>query len=272
MKRDAFDKVLTSRKRPPYSDLVAEKLRRLIERKKLKPGDKIPTEAQLCDQHGVSRTVIREAIVSLRSEGHLVARQGIGVFVAETNVSRFEVDASALRSLPATTMLMELRMAVETEAAGFCALRRTQADASAIRRHMEKVDARRPEPKNANVWYDRDFHLAIAKASKNSNLHQLLTVLAPVVIPRIKLAAIVKDTAKDAYYRLIHAEHERIVAAIERQDAEAARKHMRAHIAAAIERVRKLAEAFPDVDLRKGHELGPDILRSLVRTVSGDRV
>lgn len=271
MARDGLNKVLHLRKRPSFSVIVAEKLRGMIEHNKLMPGEKIPTEAELCAHYGVSRTVIREAIVSLRSEGHLVARQGIGVFVAEPNVSRFEVDASALRSLPTTVMLMELRMAIETEAAGLCALRRSEADAAAIRRHMEKVDSRRPALRDTNVWYDQDFHLAIAKASKNVNIHRLLTVLAPVVMPRIKLAAIVQDAAKESYYHMIHVEHKRIVAAIEKHDEEAARKHMRAHVAAAIERVRKLAKAHPAIGLRKGHELSPEVMRSFVQSVSGDR-
>jgi GntR family transcriptional regulator, transcriptional repressor for pyruvate dehydrogenase complex len=265
MKSEALEMGVLGRKRRSYSVLVAEKLRNLIERRKLKPGDRIPTEAELCAKYGVSRTVIREAIVSLRSEGHLVARQGIGVFVAEASVSRFEIDANAIRTLPATVMLMELRMAVETEAAGLCALRRTQADAVTIRRTMEKIDSRRAEPRETNVWYDEEFHLAIAKASKNPNIHQLLKIIAPVVMPRIRLAAIVDSASKDSYYGMIHNEHELIVSAIEKRDAEQARTHMRAHIAAAIERLRKLAAAFPRVDLRKGHEVSPELMRVVVQ-------
>ena len=70
---------------------------------------------------------MREAIIRLRSEGVLVARQGIGVFVGEGHSSRFEVDWNAIRTLPKTIMLIELRMAVEVESAGLCAERRTKA-------------------------------------------------------------------------------------------------------------------------------------------------
>lgn len=257
-------------RRPPFSVMVAEKIREMIQRDKLKPGDRIPTEAELGEMYGVSRTVVREAIISLRSEGHLIARQGIGVFVAESNVSRFEVDWNAIRTLPKTIMLMELRMAVETEAAGLCALRRTKADAADIRRRMEKVDAEQQDPKLTNVWYDHHFHLAIAKASKNPHIYQMLKIMAPVVMPRIKLGAIVDDASKDSYYRMIHTEHERIVDAIEKRDDALARDCMRAHISAAIGRMRKLAASLPEEHLRKAYEESPELMQSLARGVADD--
>lgn len=270
MPKQESDSAPKGNRRPPFSTVVAGKLREMIERRKLRPGDRIPTEAELCELYGVSRTVIREAIISLRSEGQLVARQGIGVFVAEANVSRFEVDWNAIRTLPKTIMLMELRMAVETEAAGLCALRRTKADATDIRRRMEKVDAERKEPKITNVWYDHQFHLAIAKASKNPNIYQLLKMMAPVVMPRIKLGAIVDDASKDSYYRMIHDEHEHIVLAIEQSNDVAARQAMRSHIAAAIERMRKLTASLPAEDLRTAYEASSDVMESLARSAAND--
>ncbi|MEZ5924206.1 MAG: FadR/GntR family transcriptional regulator [Hyphomicrobiaceae bacterium] len=257
-------------KRPSFSTVVADKLKEMIRREKLKPGDRIPTEAELCQLYGVSRTVVREAIVGLRSEGVLIARQGIGVFVAEASGSRFEVDWSAIQSLPKTIMVMELRLAIEVEAAGLCALRRTKADAVDIRRRMEKIDAERQDLRTANILYDYQFHLAIAKASKNPHIHQLLKYMAPVVMPRVKLAAIVDDDSKDAYYRMIHAEHAAIVTAIENKDEAAARAHMRAHISAAIDRLRKLAATLPKTEAKEAYETDLDVVSSLVRDLSDD--
>lgn len=270
MPRDATGPNQQLARRPSYSTVVADKLKELIRRDRLKPGDRIPTEAELCVMYGVSRTVIREAIIRLRSEGALVARQGIGVFVGEAAMSRFEVDWSAIRTLPKTIMLMELRMAVEVEAAGLCALRRTKADAGAIRRLMEQVDAKQQDPKSTNVMYDFRFHLAIAKASKNPHIYQLLKFMAPVVMPRIKLGALVDDADKDAYYRMIHGEHERIVAAIEKADDAAARQHMRAHIASAIGRLRGLAAKLPEEDARLAYDPSPELLASLSRALADD--
>jgi DNA-binding FadR family transcriptional regulator len=251
--------------------VVADEIKDLIRREKLKSGDRIPTEAELCLRHGVSRTVIREAIMRLRSEGVLIARQGIGVFVAETNVSRFEVDWSAVRTLPKTIMLMELRMAIETEAAGLSALRRTKADAIDIRRRMERVEAPRQELRSTSILYDYRFHLAIAKASKNPHIYQMLKVMAPVVMPGVKLGAIVDEAGKDAYYRMINEEHEHIVVAIERSDEAEARARMRAHIAASIGRLRKLAARLPEADLDKAYKASPDMIADLVRRIADAR-
>ncbi len=255
-------------KRPPLSAVVAKDIKEMILRDKLKPGDRIPTEAALCDQYGLSRTVIREAIVRLRSEGVLIARQGIGVFVGEGTVARFAVDWSAIRTLPKTIMLMELRMAVEVEAAGLCALRRSKTDAIEIRRRMEQVDGKRGDPKSTNVLYDFRFHLTIAKASKNPHIHQLLEFMAPVVMPRVKLGAIVDDAGKDEYYRMIHKEHERIVVAIEEADEGAARDHMRVHISHAIDRLRALVSKLPEDEARKAYEASTDTIADLVRAIS----
>ncbi len=257
-------------RRPSFSSVVAKDLQEMIRREKLKPGERIPTEAELCIKYGVSRTVIREAIIRLRSDGVLVARQGIGVFVGEGAASRFEVDWSAIRTLPKTIMLMELRMAVEVESAGLCAERRTKADAVHIRRLMENVDAQHRDPKSTAVLYDYRFHLAIAKASKNPHIFQFLSFMAPVVMPRVKLSAIVDDGAKEAYYRMIHQEHERIVVAIEKADDGAAREYMRAHIAAAIKRLRTLVASLPEDQAKDAYAASPELIESLVRSLAED--
>lgn len=257
-------------KRPSFSSVVAKDLQDMIRREKLKPGERIPTEAELCVRYGVSRTVIREAIIRLRADGILVARQGIGVFVGEGRASRFEVDWRAIRTLPKTIMLMELRMAVEAEAAALCATRRTKADATHIRQLMEKVDARHQDPKSTAVLYDYRFHLAIAKAAKNPHIFQFLSFMAPVVMPRVKLSAIVDEGAKEAYYRMIHQEHERIVVAIETSDEVAARECMRAHIAAAIKRLRTLVAALPEDQAKKAYDASPELIENLVRSLSED--
>lgn len=63
------------------SATIAESLRALITGGQLKPGDKLPTEAMLCQQFGVSRTTLREAIQMLRTNGLLEVTPGRGSFV-----------------------------------------------------------------------------------------------------------------------------------------------------------------------------------------------
>ncbi|WP_029356628.1 FadR/GntR family transcriptional regulator [Bosea sp. 117] len=231
-------------KRKPLSAMVAESLSEKIRSGGLQPGAQLPTEAELCAEYDVSRTVVREAIARLRSEGVVVPQQGRGMFVSEAPAPHnFSIPEEALRTLPETISLLELRLSVEVEAAGLCAERRTSAEASSIRALMEQVDARHEDPDAVQIHYDYDFHLAIAKAARNEFMYGFLTYLRPIIVPRFQLGHIVAAEFKETYYARIHDEHRQIVTAIEKQDARAARRAMRGHLTNSLARVRALALA-----------------------------
>ena len=211
-------------KRKSLSTIVAESLSEKIRSGRLQPGAQLATEAELCAEYDVSRTVVREAVARLRSEGMVIPQQGRGMFVSEAPMPRnFSIPDKALETLPETVALLELRLSVEVEAAGLCAERRTDAEAGAIRALMEQVDARHGDPASVQIHYDYDFHLAIAKATRNEFIHGFLNYLRPIIVPRFQLGHVVVSELKDAYYARIHAEHRSIVDAIERQDGRAAR-------------------------------------------------
>lgn len=230
-------------KRPALSTIVFESLLERIRSGGLAAGMQLPTEAELCQSYDVSRTVVREAIARLRSEGLVIPRQGKGVFVSEAPLSRFSIPDQDLRALPQTIALLELRLAVEVEAAGLCALRRTGAEAALIRAEMERVDAAHPDPDATRIHYDYDFHLAIARACGNPQILNFLTYLRGILAPRLQLGYVLAPAAKDEYFARIHAEHEAIVAAIEAGNDGVARAVMRAHLTNSLERLRALARA-----------------------------
>ena len=231
-------------KRKPLSTLVAERLTDKIVSGALRPGAQLPTEAELCKEYDVSRTVVREAVARLRSEGIIVPQQGRGMFVSEAPSPRsFSISDEALNTLPETIALLELRLSVEVEAAGLCAERRTDDEARAIRVLMEQTDARHDDPATVQIHYDYDFHLAIAKATRNDLIYGFLSYLRPMIVPRFQLGHIVSRELKEAYYARIHAEHDTIVRAIERKIGAEARKAMREHLASSLERVRALGLA-----------------------------
>jgi len=231
-------------KRKPLSTLVSESLSERIRSGELAPGMQLPTEAELCLEYDVSRTVVREAVARLRSDGMVVPQQGRGMFVSETPAARnFSIPDDALNTLPETIALLELRLSVEVEAAGLCAERRNDAEAVAIRALMEQVDALHEDPSAVQIHYDYDFHLAIAKAARNEFIHGFLSYLKPMIVPRYKLGYVVAPARKDTYYARIHREHEAIVDAIERRDSDSARRAMRRHLLNSLERVRALAQA-----------------------------
>lgn len=230
-------------KRPSLSTVVSESLLARIRAGELAPGAQLPTETELCAAYQVSRTVVREAVARLRSEGLLIPRQGKGVFVSEAPLASFSIPASDLEALPQTIALLELRLGVEVESAGLAALRRSADQAATIRAEMERSDAAHPDPDETRVHYDYDFHLAIAAASGNAQISGFLGYLRGLIAPRLQLGYLLAAGAKEDYFARIHGEHEAIVAAIEARDDVSARAAMRSHLTNSLERLRALARA-----------------------------
>ena len=109
----------------PLSDQVAEAISREIHALRLIEGDKLPTEAVLATQFGVSRTVVREALSRLSATGVVHTRHGIGTFVSETAaVGNFSIEPLELATLLEVMAVLELRISLESEAAGLAAQHR----------------------------------------------------------------------------------------------------------------------------------------------------
>jgi GntR family transcriptional regulator, transcriptional repressor for pyruvate dehydrogenase complex len=218
---------------------VSDTLRQAILSGHFPSGSKLPSESQLTAAHGVSRTVVREAIAALRADRLVEARQGAGVFVLEVPprppISLQSIDPERVSS---TIELLELRTGVEVEAAGLAALRRSPAQEEAILdRHFavhEALEAGRPTSEA-----DFALHVAIAAATNNPHFSQFLALLGENAIPR---AALLSDRPEkeSAYLMLIDEEHGRIVAAISSGDETAAREAMRAHLRGSQARYRAL--------------------------------
>jgi GntR family transcriptional repressor for pyruvate dehydrogenase complex len=165
------------------------------------------------------------------------------VFVSEMPEARnFTIPDEALRTLPETIALLELRLSVEVEAAGLCAERRTKSEVIAIRALMERIDAEQQDPSSVHVHYDYDFHLAIAKAARNEFIHGFLSYLKPRIVPRLRLGYVVEPGLKDRYYAQIHREHRAVVDAIDRRNDRSARQAMRRHLSNSLARVRALVQ------------------------------
>ncbi|WP_128255310.1 FadR/GntR family transcriptional regulator [Falsirhodobacter deserti] len=226
----------------PRGNLVArvsEALRAEITEGHLKPGDRLPSEAKLTEAHGVSRTVVREAIAALRADRLVEARQGAGVFVleaAEPEPAPFQnIDYVRLSSM---IEMLELRTAVEVEAAGLAAQRRSAQQEERIIEAFRAVDAAiaAGEPTTAA---DYDLHIAIAEATNNPRFAEFLAMVGGSVIPRRAMQD-AADAAPRTYLAQIQEEHDRIVSAILAGDEEAARQAMRVHLRGSRNRYRAL--------------------------------
>jgi GntR family transcriptional repressor for pyruvate dehydrogenase complex len=206
-------------------------------------GEKLPTEAAIMEEFGVSRTVVREAISRLQAAGLVETRHGVGTFVVGLgDASTFRISPDQLGTLQDVIAVLELRIAVETESAGLAALRRTDQNLESLRGALAAFIAAVEQSRDA-VGPDFQLHLEIARATQNHHFVELMATLGGMMIPRARLEPPGPLTPeREAYLRRVNTEHENIVDAIARQDPDGARAAMRTHLANSRERRRRLAE------------------------------
>src|SRR6266851_2272878 len=211
---------------------LVDRLAREIISQRIAPGARLPTEQEMMAGFGVSRTVVREAVAALRSEGLVETRQGVGAFVSRDVQRRpFRIDPT------------ELRTGVEVETAGLAAERITTASRNRIKRALAAVDAalRRGE---AAVDEDFAFHQAIAAAAHNPQFTRFLEFLGRFLIPRHSVrVGLQRPPDLKAYLERIQDEHRRIYAAIRAGDGAAARRAMRAHLMRSRRRYQRFVNA-----------------------------
>jgi GntR family transcriptional regulator, transcriptional repressor for pyruvate dehydrogenase complex len=230
----------------PPSNLTTELVRRLaaeIRAGRLKPGDRLPTEQALMRQAGVSRTVVREAVSALRAEGLVATRQGVGAFVTDPGArGQVRIEPGEMRSLQDVLQVIELRIALETEAAGLAAERRDAAAMARIEEAALAFSAAVDEGGSA-VAQDLEFHRAIFAATGNGFFPRFLEFLGPMLIPRQTVSPKLEDAAsRAAYLRKVREEHARIADAIGAGQVMAARSAMRRHLTASRDRYAEMAE------------------------------
>jgi GntR family transcriptional repressor for pyruvate dehydrogenase complex len=203
----------------------------------LVPGSRLPTEQALSGEFGVSRTVVREAIARLKAEGLVETRQGAGAFVAQNQLGiPFRIAPDSVDSFEATVEVLELRLAVESEAAALAAERASRKQLDAIRAALDAVRAAF-ERGNDGVDEDLRFHRAIAQATHNTKYVDLTEFLERYVRHQIRMTG--GKIARASRMADTQSEHEKIFQAIAARDADAARISAREHFRKGIERIER---------------------------------
>ncbi len=207
------------------------------------PGSQMPTQKVIAEEERVSRTVVREAVARLEAQGLVVARQGSGVYVAEDARYRaFQVTRNELTELSDVIRLLETRLAIEAEMAAFAAARRTTEDIAAMRgalRHMADVS----DDPVAAAAADVEFHLAIARATRNDYFVRLIDFLGLRLVPPRNLY--LRDQpaeAHQAYVAKVRGEHEAILDAIVRMEVSRARQAAWDHMQESLNRHSELSD------------------------------
>ncbi len=217
-------------------------LQEAIQSGRYPPGGKLPTEPQLMEELGVSRTVLREAVAALRLGGQLIARHGSGIYVAQKDVEGAGFVLDDTTTMRRAYQVLELRLGVESEAVMLAAERRRPAQLAAIAEALDHFSALDGSDSAAFAAADFNFHLAVARATNNPQFARFLESLGEDIIVDLglKFTGRVPEGDVRKYLKRISGEHSDIVAAISRQDARKARAALRRHLVTSRDRYRAL--------------------------------
>ncbi|MBN3457423.1 FadR family transcriptional regulator [Mycobacterium sp. DSM 3803] len=195
----------------------------------LPPGQKLPSEAELIDEFGVSRTVVREAVTRLRAEGLVETFQGRGSFVlAVPEPTSFTVESAAIRTHHDVLDMVDFRLGVECEAAALAAARIDAAGIDAVRAALAAFGTATPDDA---VEADFRFHRAVAAASGNRFYVDLVDSLGPMMIMLTRTRLGAEHSITDAAHaERVRREHEEIATAVIAGEPDLARAAMRLHL------------------------------------------
>ena len=244
-------------RKPKLSAHVAASLRSQILAGDIGVGQKLPTESQLTEAFGVSRTVIREAVANLAADGLVESRQGAGIFVCERPAMAFSsITQDIGMKISHALNVIEVRMGLEIESAGLAAQRRNAAQEAAIQEAFFEFD-RLLAMGEATGRSDFMFHRAIAAATNNPFYVEVLDALGMRAIPCDITSPWGTDSLLTREYQvMLQREHLAILKAISAGDAEAARAAMRAHLTESQRRYRDRL-AGQQADYRLGSAATP---------------
>jgi GntR family transcriptional regulator, transcriptional repressor for pyruvate dehydrogenase complex len=210
---------------------VADQLLHMINSGELKPGDRLPSEAELAADFGVSRTTVREALRILATRNLIQTRKGMagGHFIVEPTVgsiSEFLVANYGLLTAANTVTLehlLQAREILEGPAAAIAARNRDDGDLEKIRASLsDDISAVSEADALANF---RNFHLYLLEATKN----QLLVVAAAPIFTVLQSTIVRRRPTKEVIAE-IEQDHHKIYAAVEKRDEAEAHRLMDEHL------------------------------------------
>ena len=218
--------------RTSLSDGIVEQVVDLISRDVLKPGDRLPSERELCKRLGVGRSSLREALRSLAVMGIIDGRVGDGTFVSNSNKRYLEktLQWGLLLDRKRVQDLIETRLMLESQTAFLAAQRVTSENIEAIEETLRGMEASIAQP-DKYLEFDLQFHLTIARSTQNSILYSLLSMIRGYLQEWIKGSLAEPSTdGTDTRARLSLLEHQKILDAVRRGEADQAQQAMTEHI------------------------------------------
>lgn len=213
-------------KAPNLADLVAERLCVWILEGQFAPGDQLPSEHELVKRFGVARSVVREAVVRLRTLNIIEVLHGKGAFVLEVPLELLNLRIRRLTNGTYLDLmyLWEVREALEVSIADLAAQRRTTEDLLNLERAITAMDEAVAQG-NIGVAEDANFHLYLTSATHNPFLVQVMEDIAVLIAPS-RLRSLERPNRPATS----NTEHRLIFSAVQEGDGGTAREAMKQHL------------------------------------------
>ena len=222
------------RRAPSLVDVVAGRIREDITSGTYVIGDKLPTERDLSEKYGVSRPIVREAIGTLKRDGMVATRQGLGAFVIETKEIAFRLATIDLTDALDIQNVIELLMAVESAATALAAERRSAEQLAAIEKQLHSIQQAFDDGE-AGIEEDLAFHRQIVDASGNPHFREMSDFLESHVRNFIRKAR--ASSLRNALLADVQREHVAIFQAIADSNPQEARRAAEEHLRGAAKRL-----------------------------------
>ncbi|WP_040346717.1 FadR/GntR family transcriptional regulator [Neobacillus bataviensis] len=167
---------------------ILDQIKDLLLKKQLKVGQKIPSEIELSESFGISRSSLREALKVLSVLGIIESKTGEGTIIKQAEPEHLKnlMSLVAVSNGLDTLQLYEVRIILEIHAASLAAMRRTDQDLEAIKSNLIKMDNFVAVEQEADFL----FHKSIVQASKNDMLIMLMGLISDLISEQIKILQI----------------------------------------------------------------------------------
>jgi GntR family transcriptional repressor for pyruvate dehydrogenase complex len=215
------------------SEAIARQLMQLIMEGKYKAGDRLPSEPELCNLFRVGRGAVREALKALAVTGLVRVERGRGTFVGKRSEFFVSPLRLGLRAAPEIRSLVEARQLIEVQLAALAAERAGPQDLRTMHSCLDRMEKCQTSAEaDPFLEADVDFHFALAQAAGNPILTQCMTLIRSLLHEWMAVTWSRLGVTKNSL-----GEHRAIIKAIERGNANAARKTMLSHLLASQQRL-----------------------------------
>lgn len=211
---------------------MAETILTMIKEGQMKPGEKLVSVEQLAENFQVGRSAIREALSALQAIGLVEMRQGEGTFVRQFDASLISLPlrSAVLMNKQDIQHLLEVRKILEAGAVMAAAEKRTEADLKKMETLLRSMRDQNGEQDELGENADLAFHLAIAEASHNPLLINLMRNVSEMTVETMRETRRVWMHADQTAADQLYEEHQQIYDAIKRKDGNRAQQYLLYHL------------------------------------------